>query len=442
MPHTLKDVLPHTARVNDAGRLEIGGADTTALADAYGTPVYVMCEQTFRDRARAYREAYPDADVYFAGKAFLCLAMARMVAEEGLGLDVASGGELFTALAADFPADRIIFHGNNKTDDELRMGIEAGVGRIVADSLEELDRLQSIAAELDARARVMLRVTPGVEAHTHEYIQTGQEDSKFGMSVEGGLALKAATHAAELDRIDLAGFHCHIGSNITGVEAFLRTVEIMAEFCASVRDATGATAAELNLGGGLGIAYTREEFPARVDAVARDVRDKLAEERARHELPIPRLAVEPGRWLIANAMVTLYRVGTIKEIPGIRTYVSVDGGMSDNLRPALYGARYEALVANKAGEESNRVVTIAGSHCEQGDLLIKDVSVPSSIARGDVLAIPATGAYGYSMANNYNRFRRPPVVVVIDGVAREIVRRERYEDLIARDVPGATGTAP
>ena len=433
MPHTLKDVLPSSARLRADGHLEIGGADTVELAREFGTPLFVMCEQTFRERAQRYRDAYPDADVYYAGKAFLCLEMARMVAEEGLGLDVASGGELYTALEADFPVERIIFHGNNKSDAELEMGLKAGVGRIVADSMEELERADRIAGSLGARAQMMLRVTPGVEAHTHEYIQTGQEDSKFGMSVEGGVALEAAKRARDLLNIDIVGFHSHIGSNITGVEAFLRTVEILAEFCATVRDATGITPAELNLGGGLGIAYTRGDFPARVESFATEVRAKLESEMARHRVPVPRVGVEPGRWLIANAMVTLYTVGSVKEVPGIRTYVSVDGGMSDNIRPALYGARYEALLANKADVPSDHVVTIAGSHCEQGDLLIKDVSLPASVARGDILAVPATGAYGYSMASNYNRFPRPAVIAVQDGRAREIIGRETYEDLVARD---------
>jgi diaminopimelate decarboxylase len=433
MPHTLHDVLPSTARLRSDGHLEIAGADTVELAREFGTPLFVMCEESFRERARRYRAALPDADVYYASKAFLCVEMARMAAEEGIGLDVASGGELYTAQKASFPPERIIFHGNNKSDAEIAMGITAGVGRLVADSMEELERVDAIAGRLGTRGRVMLRVTPGVEAHTHEYIQTGQEDSKFGMSVEGGVALEAAKRARDLSHIDVVGFHAHIGSNITGVEAFLKTIEILAEFCANVRDATGITPTELNLGGGLGIAYTRGDFPARVETFAEEVRAKLVEEMGRYELPVPRIAVEPGRWLIANAMVTLYTVGTIKDIPGVRTYVSVDGGMSDNIRPALYGARYEALLANKADVPSDRVVTIAGAHCEQGDLLIKDVSVPASVSRGDILAVPATGAYGYSMASNYNRFARPAVIAVRNGSARVIVRRESYEDLIARD---------
>lgn len=434
MTHSLKDVLPASARLTDQGHLTIGGADLVDVAQEFGTPLYVMCEDTFRSRAREYRAAYPDADVYYAGKAFLCVAMARMAAEEGLGLDVASGGELFTALQAGFPAERIMFHGNNKSEAELRMGLESGVGRFVADSIEELERIDFLAGERSMRARVMLRVTPGVEAHTHEYIQTGQEDSKFGMSVEGGVALEAAKRAKDLTNIEVLGFHSHIGSNITGVEAFLRTVEILAEFSAGVRDATGLVAKELNLGGGLGIAYTRGDYPARVESFASEVRAKVSDEMARYDLPVPRLAVEPGRWLIANAMVTLYRVGVIKEIPGIRTYVAVDGGMSDNIRPALYGARYEAVVANKGNEATDRLVTIAGAHCEQGDILIRDVALPSSIARGDLIAVPATGAYGFSMASNYNRFARPAVVSIKDGVARVLVRRETYQDLVARDV--------
>jgi diaminopimelate decarboxylase len=428
MPHTLKDVLPSTATVTD-GVLHIGGMAATDLVAEFGTPLFVMCEDTFRTRARAYRTAFPDADVSFAGKAFLCKAMAAMVAEEGLGLDVASGGELHTALAANFPTERIIFHGNNKSDRELEMAIANGVGRIVADSVEELTRIDAVAGAAGVRARVSLRLTPGVEAHTHEYIQTGQDDSKFGMSIEGGAAAEGVAAAAGLPNVEVIGTHCHIGSNITGTEAFLKTVEIVANFCASV----GFEPSEVNLGGGLGIAYTRGEIPARVESFGADITSTVQKEFTSLGLAAPRIAVEPGRWLIANAMVTLYTVGAIKEIPGLRTYVSVDGGMSDNIRPSLYGARYEALLANKATHEPGRLVTIAGAHCEQGDLLIKDISLPASVARGDILAVGATGAYGYSMASNYNRFPRPAVVGVKDGVARVLIRRETYDDLIARD---------
>jgi diaminopimelate decarboxylase len=433
MPHNLKDVLPATARLLDNGHLAIGGADAVALADEHGTPLFVLCEDTFRSRARAYRSALPDAEVYYASKAFLCIALAKICAEEGLGIDVASGGELHTALKAGFPPERLIMHGNNKSDAELRLAVSSGVGRIVADSLEELDRLDAIAGEASVTARALIRVTPGVEAHTHHYIQTGQEDSKFGVSIEGGVALEAAKRARDLSSVRVVGFHAHIGSNITGPEPFLKTVEILADFLAQVRDATGVTAEELNLGGGLGIAYTREEVPARVESFATEVREAVARETTRHGLPFPRLGVEPGRWLIGNAMVTLYRVGVVKEVPGVRTYVSVDGGMSDNIRPALYGARYEALLGNKADVPGTRVVTIAGAHCEQGDLLIRDVALPESVARGDLVCVPATGAYGYAMASNYNKFPRPAVVAVRDGRSRVIVRRETYEDLVRLD---------
>ncbi len=434
MPHTLRHVLPHTARTRDDGVLEVGGVAVTDLATEHGTPAFVFCEQTFRERARAYREAYADGIVCFAGKAFLCVEMAKMVAEEGLGIDVASGGELYTALAAGFPVERIVFHGNNKTDAELEMGLEAGIGRFVCDSIDELERLDALARARNVVAPVVVRVTPGVEAHTHEFIQTGQDDSKFGCSIEGGVALEAVKRALDLTALQVIGFHSHIGSNITGVEAFLRTVEIHAEFAASVKDATGFEATELNLGGGLGIAYTRGDIPAEVARFASEMREKVDSEFTSRGVTVPRLAVEPGRWLIANAMLTLYTVGVVKEIPGIRTYVSVDGGMSDNIRPALYGARYEALLANKALEHGDRVVTIAGAHCEQGDLLIRDVALPESVRRGDLLAVCATGAYGFSMASNYNRFRRPPVIAVKDGASRVIVRRETYDDLIGRDV--------
>lgn len=433
MTHTLKDVLPHTARMTAEGLLEIGGLSVPTLAEQYGTPLYVFCEQTLRERCGAYRRALPGADIYYASKAFLCKEIARIVVEEGLGLDVASGGELHSALSAGVDASKLIMHGNNKSDAELQMAIEAGVGRIVADSAEELERADAIASALGVRARMMLRVTPGVHADTHHYVQTGQEDSKFGMSIEGGTAMEAAKRAKDLENIEVTGFHCHIGSNITGVEAFLKTIEIMGEFLGEVRDATGIEPQELNLGGGLGIAYTREDPPARVELFAREVLAALGKEMAVRDLPMPRLAVEPGRWLVANSMVTVYTVGTVKEIPGVRTYVSVDGGMSDNIRPALYGARYEAFLANKANEQPAKVVTIAGSHCESGDILVRDVALPGSIRRGDLLAIPATGAYNYSMASNYNKFPRPPVVAVKDGASRVIVRRETYDDLTRLD---------
>ena len=435
MPHSLKDVLPLTARLRDDGHLEVGGCDLVALAAEHGTPLYVFCEETFRSHARAYRAAYhaPGDRVYYAAKAFTSLTAFRMAVEEGLGIDVCSGGELHAALAANVPPADLIFHGNNKSDTELEAAVAAGVGRVAVDSLDELERLARIAEAARVVQPIVLRATPGVEAHTHEYIQTGQEDTKFGLSIESGAALEAAKRANDLPSVALLGAHAHIGSQIFGPEAFGKCVEIMCEFVAAVRDATGVTLEELNLGGGLGIAYTKEETPADVGTHASFVREAVAREAARHGFEPPSLSVEPGRWIVGNAMLTVYAVGVVKDLPGIRTYVSVDGGMSDNIRPMLYGARYSALLANKANEPSDKVVTIAGSHCESGDVLIRDVGLPSSVSRGDLVAIAATGAYGYAMASNYNKMPRPPVVLVREGRSEVVIRRETYDDLIRLD---------
>jgi len=434
MPHTLKDVLPVSARLRDDGHLEVGGCDLVSLADEFGTPSYVFCEETFRRQCRRYRAAFPAPDrVYYAAKAFTSIAAFRMAVEEGLGIDVASGGELHVALAAEVPRGDIIVHGNNKSDAELEMAVTAGVGRIAVDSIDELERLGRVAEAAGVRQQIVLRVTPGVEAHTHEYIQTGQEDTKFGMSIESGSALEAAKRAADLGSLQLVGAHAHIGSQIFGPEAFGKLVEIMGEYLADVLAATGFALGELNVGGGLGIAYTKEEAPADVEAHASYVRAAVGREAAAHGLPVPVLSVEPGRSIVGNSMLTLYSVGVVKEIPGVRTYVSVNGGMSDNIRPMLYGARYSALLANKANEPSEKVVTVAGSHCESGDVLIRDVALPSSVARGDLLAVLATGAYGYAMASNYNKMPRPPVVAVRSGEARPILRRESYQDLVRLD---------
>lgn len=430
MPHTLKDVLPVTARVSDEGHLEVGGCDTVDLAREFGTPLFVFCEETFRRRTQEFAKAFPDATHYYAGKAFLSLAVCQIAEQEGLGLDVASGGELHTALAAGFPADSIILHGNNKLNADLAKAIEAGVGRIAIDNLEEVNRISDAAARAGRSQPVVLRVTPGVEAHTHQYIQTGQEDSKFGLPIVGGAAMEAATRAAADDHLDLVGVHAHIGSNIFSYDPFAKTIEILFQFIADVRAILDVTLTEVNLGGGIGIPYVAGDYPAQLDLIGNLLRETAEREAARHSIPMPKFAYEPGRLLIGNSMITLYTVGVIKEIPGIRTYVSIDGGMSDNIRPALYQANYAALVANKARSEPNRVVTIAGMHCESGDILIRDVALPASLARGDVLAVPATGAYGYSMASNYNMQPRPAVVLAKDGQARVIVRRESLDDLI------------
>jgi diaminopimelate decarboxylase len=435
MPHTLKDVLPVTARVNGAAHLEVGGCDTTELAARFGTPLYVFCEQTFRSRARALRAAFPEAVLYFAAKAFPAIAVMQLADQEGLGVDVASGGELHTALAAGFPPERIILHGNNKSGADITRAVEAGVGRIALDSFDDIDRVAAAAEAAGRRQCVLLRVTPGVEAHTHSYIQTGQEDSKFGLSIESGLAEEAARRAAKQASLDLAGVHAHIGSNIFSYDPFGKTVEILFGFLESLTGSLGAEFREMNLGGGIGIPYTADDYPARLDLLAALVGEIVAGEAARRQMPVPRLCFEPGRYLVGNAGVTLYRVGVVKEIPGIRTYVSVDGGMSDNIRPALYQARYAAFLANKARHEPTRLVSVAGMHCESGDVLVRDVLLPASVERGDLLVIPATGAYGYAMASNYNKQPRPAVVLVREGEAHVIIRRESLDDIIRLELP-------
>jgi diaminopimelate decarboxylase len=435
MPHTLGQVLPITGLVNEAGHLELGGCDTLELARDFGTPLYVFCEETFRTRARELTAAFPEASLSYAAKAFPSIAVFQIAAQEGLGLDVASGGELHTALAAGFPPERITLHGNNKSDEAIARAVGAGVGRIALDNLEEIDRVASAAAAAGRQQKVWLRVTPGVEAHTHTYIQTGQEDSKFGLSIEAGLAMEAARQASAHRSLDLVGVHAHIGSNIFSYDPFGKTVEILFEFLADIDQVLGLSFEEVNLGGGFGIPYVAGDFPLRLDLLAKLLSETARAEAERLGLRVPRLGFEPGRFLVGNAMVTLYSVGVVKEIPGVRTYVCVDGGMSDNIRPALYQARYTAFLANKARHEPSRVVTIAGMHCESGDILVRDVALPSSVTRGDLLVVPATGAYGHSMASNYNRQPRPPVILVNGGRAYPIVRRESLDDLLRLDSP-------
>jgi diaminopimelate decarboxylase len=433
-------LLPRTATVDPAGRLAIDGVDLDGLARAHGTPLYVYSETELRARAAEYRDAFGADAVSYAGKAFLCGAMARLAAEEGLHLDVATGGELQLALHAQFPAARIVFHGNNKSDVELELALDAGVGRIVADSFDELDRLEALIAaggHVDRAApRVLVRVTPGVEAHTHEYIATGADDSKFGFTVSNGSARDAALRVVKSDAMEFGGFHCHIGSQILVLESFARAAAVVAELAAEVVRATGSTVPEINLGGGLGVPYTSDELDApSIAEFGRETRANFADACASFALdPVPMLTVEAGRSIAAPAGVTLYTVGTIKEIPGVRTYVAVDGGMSDNPRPATYGAAYEAALPARVTAPRPLLATVAGKHCEQGDLLVRDAHLPADVAVGDVLVTPVTGAYGHSMASNYNLVPRPEVVFVRDGQARIVVRRETFEDLVLRDV--------
>lgn len=424
-------------RINGEGHLEIGGCDTVELAERYGTPLYIMDEELLRKNCRRFRNAlrqsYPHGQVIFAGKAFLVMAMARLVAEEGLGLDVVSGGELFTALKAGFPAERLFFHGNNKSPAELAQALDAAAGRIVVDSMMELGDLIRLARVKGKRAAVLLRLRPGVEAHTHEYIQTGQEDSKFGFSLEEE-ALAAVRLALSVpEQIQLAGFHCHIGSQIFQIEPFRPAARRMLRFMAMVREETGVVVSQLNMGGGLGIRYQSGDTPPSIESFVSNLATAVTQAAEEEGYPLPELLLEPGRSICGEAGITLYRVGVIKEIPGIRRYVAVDGGMMDNIRPALYGAGYEALLANKAIGNGAQTVTIAGKACESGDILIEKTMLPP-VEKGDLLAVFSTGAYCYSMASNYNRNPRPAVLFVRDGKARVAVRRETYEHLVALDI--------
>jgi diaminopimelate decarboxylase len=406
---TLSHVYPADARLNEAGRLEVGGCDVIELAREHGTPAYVYAEQDMRARAREYLEAFrsrtPNFEVIYASKAFPATAAYKLFAEEGLSVDCASGGELHLALKGGVPPERIYMHGNNKTEAELRYAVAQGVGTIVVDSFDEIERLERIAPE---GQKVMLRITPGIRPTTHSYIQTGQVDSKFGFAIDD---VPRAIHA--MKRLWLCGLHAHIGSQIFELQAY----EKLAEVLSRVGDYP-----KINLGGGLGIAYTRDEQPPSVDEYVDALLKKVPENVT--------VLCEPGRSLVGNAGVTIYTVGTVKQIPGVRTYVAVDGGMVDNLRPMLYGAKYEADVADRFGGEN--LYTIAGMHCESGDILIRDVALDDPKV-GDVLVTPATGAYGHSMANNYNAIPRPPVIFCAGGEARVVVRRETYEDLTARD---------
>jgi diaminopimelate decarboxylase len=425
-------LLPATARVEADGSLSVGGVDLVGLAGDLGTPLYVYDEEELRSRCRQYREHF--GRVAYASKAFLCTAMARLVAEEGLDLDVSTGGELHVALHAGFPPERIVLHGNNKSADELRAALAAGVGRIIVDSFDELDRLDALTAGSDAPTRVLVRVTPGVEAHTHEFIETGTEDSKFGFGLQNGDALTAAKRLLASPSLRLVGLHCHIGSQVFRLDSFAAAVDRMAGLVLALETETGATVEELNLGGGLGVRYVSTDEGPSIAQHAVTLRDVFEKAIAAHGVRSrPTLTVEPGRSIAAPSGLTLYTVGTIKEIAGVRTYVAVDGGMSDNLRPVTYGARYEAFLPARVGAARPLVVTVAGKHCEQGDLLVRDAHLPADVTVGDILATPVTGAYAHSMASNYNKLARPAVVFVRDGSFRVVVRREGPEDLVRLD---------
>lgn len=427
-------LLRGTMRVSEHGHLQIGCCDTVELARTFGTPLFIIDEALLRENARTYRAAFGDhSQVIYAGKTLLVKAICRIIEEEGLALDVVSGGELHTALSAEFPVSRIYFHGNNKSPAEIRMGLEAGVHRFIVDNLLELERLNRMAADLGRPASVLLRIQPGIEAHTHEYIQTGKIDSKFGFPIATGQALDAIRRALALPNIRLYGIHCHIGSQIFELNAFAEAARIMVDFAAQARQATGWTVLELNLGGGLGIYYVEGDEPPTIGDFARTIRSSVRSAAQAANLPEPCLMVEPGRSLLGPAGTTLYTLGAIKNIPGIRMYAAVDGGMVDNPRPALYQACYEAGLANRITESADTCVSIAGKCCESGDMLIWNVSLPDP-KPDDILAVPATGAYTYSMASNYNRLPRPAMVLVQDGISELIVRRESYVDLTRNDI--------
>jgi len=421
-----------------AGVLRVGGVSATELAERVGTPAYVVDEADLRARARAFGDAFAGWDVYYAAKSFLCTAVARWVAEEGLGVDVCTGGELEVALRAGVDPRRIGLHGNNKSLEELRRGLAAGVGRVIVDSFAEIERLAALAAETGVRARVMVRVTTGVEAHTHEYIATAHEDQKFGFSIAGGQAAAALHACSEQPGLDLLGIHSHIGSQIFDAEGFevaaRRTLRLHADFAR----ATGTALPELDLGGGFGIAYTSADSPATPAELAQALRRIVDAECAALGVAAPHLSIEPGRAISGPSTFALYEVGTVKtvELDGgaSRLYVAVDGGMSDNIRTALYGAEYSATLASRHSTAPPALARVVGKHCEGGDILVRDEFLPADIAPGDLLAVPASGAYSRSMASNYNHVPRPPVVAVRDGEVRTLVRRETLADLLALDV--------
>ena len=413
-------LLPNTASVDAGGRLSVGGCDLVSLADEHGTPLFVYDEEHLRARCREAAAAFPDG-VAYASKAFLCKAMAALAHGEGMWIDVATGGELAVALAAGVPAGRLVLHGNNKSIDELRVAIDAGIGRLVIDSFDELGRVDKLAPKHPVPAYV--RVTPGVEAHTHEYVMTGQVDSKFGFGLASGDAARAVERVRGSSGLDLVGVHAHIGSQIFLLHSFEKEIEALAAF---VRD---SGVGELCVGGGLGVAYVEGESAPTITEWAATVIGAC-----RAAGITAKVTAEPGRSIAATAGLTLYRVGTIKEIPGVRTYLSVDGGMSDNPRPVLYGSGYEAFLPRATDAARARAVSVVGKHCESGDMVVRDASVPADIDVGDVLCTPVTGAYGHSMASNYNKVPRPAVVFVRDGAARVVVRRENVDDLLRLDL--------
>lgn len=424
--------------VNGAGHLTIGGCDTVDLVRQYGTPLYVMDETQIRAHCRAFVQSIKDnydghGRVLFASKAFCCKEMCRIIASEDMGLDVVSGGELYTALSSGFPADRIYFHGNNKTDLEIETALEAGIARFIVDNFPELETIERIAAAMGKTADIMFRIKPGIDAHTHSFIRTGQIDSKFGVALETGEAMQIVKRAIELEHINLCGLHCHIGSQILDVDPFEHAAEVMLKFIAGIKAETGFVVRELNLGGGFGIKYLESDNPVAYSEYMNRVAGVVKSKAREYGVELPYILIEPGRSIVGSAGITLYTVGAVKTIPNIRTYISVDGGMCDNPRYILYSSDYDVLCANRANEPRDFKVTVAGKCCESGDLLQENTAI-QRVKHGDVLAVLSTGAYNYSMSSNYNRIPRPPVIMVREGKSRVIVKGETFEDLVRNDI--------
>lgn len=413
------------------------GVDTVYLANKYKTPLYVMSENIILDRIREIRtnflEKYKNTEAFYASKAFLTKEMARIIKRENFGIDIVSGGELYTAMEVDFPAEKIIFHGNNKTEEELEMAVQYGVGRIIVDNLYELSLLNHITKKYNKKANILFRVTPEVESNTHRYIQTGQLDSKFGIPLSQGIIFEAIEKALNLPYINLLGFHFHIGSQILHNKNYKKAIENTIKLMKEAKFRYGFITEELNIGGGYGIKYTDDDERRPISYFTDAAMEEIETNCSKYKLKRPKVIIEPGRWIVGEAGITLYTIGSIKRIPGVRTYVSVDGGMTDNPRPSLYQAKYKGIIANKANEEATEVVTIAGKCCESGDILIWDLKVPQ-VEAGDILAILSTGAYNYSMASNYNKIPKPAVVMIKDGVDRLIVKRESYAEMIKNEL--------
>ena len=436
----LASVLPATAAMDERGHLQIGGCDVPALVAEYGTPLYLYDEETIRRTCRAFREefdrALPGTAVQYAAKAYLSPAIAALVAEEGLGMDVVSGGELFVARRSGFPTARVVFHGNNKGEAELNEALEAGIGRVVVDNFHELALLDRLAQRHGRVQPVLLRVSPGVDAHTHQKTTTGLVDSKFGFPLASGSAEEAVRLVLEAEGLDLLGYHMHLGSPIFSTEPFVCGIDVMAGFAARMWDAFEFRWREFSVGGGFAVAYTPDQRPPMIADYAQAISRTLHAACTTHDLPVPHVQIEPGRAIVARAGVAVYTVGARKEIAGVRTYVSVDGGMADNIRPAMYGSRYVALAANRLHDAAEETVAIAGKFCESGDVLVAEAELPR-LQAGDLLALPASGSYNLAMESNYNLATRPAVLFLRQGVARLVRRRQRYDDLLALETGAA-----